>query len=109
MSTRTNNTRSVLNSNIRAGVSIALSGDLGASGVPIQNAVRVAEQQINANGGVLGRRVVFKVVDDATDKGTVVSGIVNQMMDEGAVAIRRFTLSEGHTDRLLQWELNRAI
>lgn len=72
---------------IEIGVSIALSGDLGASGLPIQNAVRVAEQQINANGGVLGRRVVFKVVDDATDTGTVVSGVVNTMMDEGAVAI----------------------
>ena len=72
---------------IEIGVSIALSGDLGASGLPIQNAVRVAEQQINANGGVLGRRVNFKVVDDATDTGSVVAGIVKGMIDEGAVAI----------------------
>ena len=72
---------------IEIGVSIALSGDLGASGLPIQNAVRVAEQQINANGGVLGRRVSFKVVDDATDTGSVVGNIVKGMLDEGAVAI----------------------
>ncbi|MEO6419490.1 MAG: ABC transporter substrate-binding protein, partial [Polyangiaceae bacterium] len=72
---------------IEIGVSIALTGDLGASGVPIQNAVRVAEQQINANGGVLGRRVVFKIVDDATDTSAGVSGVVNAMMNEGAVAI----------------------
>jgi ABC-type branched-subunit amino acid transport system substrate-binding protein len=69
------------------GVPLALTGDLGLSGASIQNAIRVAEAEVNAHGGVLGRRVVFKVTDDATDKGARLEGIVKGFLDEGAVAI----------------------
>jgi ABC-type branched-subunit amino acid transport system substrate-binding protein len=69
------------------GVPIALTGDLGVSGGAIQNAIHVAETEINAHGGVLGRRVVFKIADDATDKAARLDGIVSGFLDEGAVAI----------------------
>jgi branched-chain amino acid transport system substrate-binding protein len=69
------------------GVPIALTGDLGVSGGSIQNAIRVAETEINAHGGVLGRRVVFKITDDATDKAARLEGLVKGFLDEGAVAI----------------------
>jgi branched-chain amino acid transport system substrate-binding protein len=72
---------------ITIGVTIALTGDLKGTGVPLQNAVRVAEQQINSLGGVLGRRVVFHVIDDTSDKGNTLRGNVQTLLDEGAVAI----------------------
>jgi branched-chain amino acid transport system substrate-binding protein len=72
---------------ITIGVTIALTGDLKGTGVPLQNSVRVAEQQINSFGGVLGRRVVFHVLDDTTDKGNTLRGNVQKLIDEGAVAI----------------------
>ena len=72
---------------ILVGVTIALTGDLAGTGLPMQNAIRVAEQQINAYGGVLGRPMNFKIVDDTTDKGTVIQGNVQELLNEGAVAI----------------------
>lgn len=48
------------------GVATALSGDLQVIGASQQNATRVAEAHINACGGILGKRVVFPIVDDET-------------------------------------------
>jgi len=48
------------------GVSAALSGSLQAIGAIQLNATRVAEQHINASGGVLGRPVSMPVIDDKT-------------------------------------------
>lgn len=45
----------------------SLTGSEGAVGQPLKNAVKVAEWQINAAGGLLGKRVFFRVEDDATD------------------------------------------
>jgi ABC-type branched-subunit amino acid transport system substrate-binding protein len=72
---------------IRFGASIALSGDSQAYGATLQNAIRVAEQQINAHGGVLGRRVEFKVVDDTSDTDVVLKRNVTGLLDEGVLAI----------------------
>jgi branched-chain amino acid transport system substrate-binding protein len=48
------------------GVNLALTGNLGPFGQAEQDATSVADRQINAAGGVLGRRVVFKILDDTT-------------------------------------------
>ena len=48
------------------GAVLSLTGNLAPFGQAEQNALRVAETQINANGGVLGRRVEFKIVDDTS-------------------------------------------
>ena len=69
------------------GASIALTNDLAGRGKILQNAIRVAEQQINANGGVLGRRVVVHVVDDASDRGALLEGNVRKLLDEGVAAL----------------------
>jgi ABC-type branched-subunit amino acid transport system substrate-binding protein len=45
----------------------SLTGSEGAVGQPLKNAVKVAEWQINAAGGLLGKRVFFRVEDDASD------------------------------------------
>ncbi len=52
------------------GVAVALTGDLAAIGATEQNATRVAEQVLNASGGILGRPLVFQIVDDGTKPAT---------------------------------------
>ena len=46
---------------------MALSGPGAPAGQPAQQGTRVAQQQINALGGVLNKKVVFEIVDDRTD------------------------------------------
>lgn len=72
---------------IVVGVTIALTGDLKGTGLPLQNIVRVAQQQINSFGGVLGRPLTFTVLDDTTDYGTLLQTNVRTLLDQGAVAL----------------------
>lgn len=69
------------------GVSLGLTGALDSFSAPLQNAARVAEGQINALGGIFGRPVVFKVVDDTSDEGAAAQKAVQSLLDAGAVAI----------------------
>ena len=69
------------------GVSLALTGALGSFSAPLQNATRVAEGQINSLGGIFGRPVTFKIVDDTSDEGAIVQRAVTGLLDDGAVAI----------------------
>lgn len=72
---------------IRIGVTLALTGDLGSSGSSTQQAIRVAERQLNAFGGVLGRRIEFIVVDDASDSTQRIVDQTIKLIDDGAIAI----------------------
>jgi neutral amino acid transport system substrate-binding protein len=69
------------------GVSLGLTGALNSFSAPLQNAARVAEGQINALGGVLGRPVQLKIVDDTSDEGAVAQKAVQSLLDAGAVAV----------------------
>jgi ABC-type branched-subunit amino acid transport system substrate-binding protein len=69
------------------GVSLGLTGDLDTFAGPLRDAVRTAEGQINAGGGLLGRPVRFDVRDDKSDEGTVVTGIADDLVREGVVAV----------------------
>jgi ABC-type branched-subunit amino acid transport system substrate-binding protein len=69
------------------GVSLGLTGDLGSFTLPLQNAVRVAEAQVNAVGGLFGRPVEFRIVDDKSDEDKVVFGVVSQFVSDGALAV----------------------
>lgn len=70
------------------GVSLGLTNGLSAFAGPIRDAVRVAEGQINAAGGVLGRRVLFDVRDDESDEERgVVEGVATSLVEAGAVAV----------------------
>ena len=55
---------------IKIGVVLDLTGDLGAMGNRILNGARLAADEINAAGGVLGKEVELKVEDGATDPAT---------------------------------------
>lgn len=48
------------------GVLLSLSGDMAAYGVPMKDAVALAVDELNAAGGVLGKRLELVVVDDSS-------------------------------------------
>jgi neutral amino acid transport system substrate-binding protein len=57
----------------------AKTGRFAAAAAPLEESLAVAAQEINAAGGVLGRRVRLKVVDDSGDKTReVVSGLLGE-------------------------------
>ena len=72
---------------IKIGVTIALTGPSQGYGATVQNAIKLASQQINATGGILGRHVEFKIMDDASDTDKVIKTNVQALLDEGVSAI----------------------
>jgi ABC-type branched-subunit amino acid transport system substrate-binding protein len=73
---------------ILIGVSLGLSKGLSAFAKPLRDSIRVAEGQINANGGLLGRPVVFDVQDDESDEDKgIVERVANDFVARGAVAV----------------------
>lgn len=71
---------------ILIGVTLALTGDLGAVGSEMEEALTLAAQQIDDAGGVLGRPVRFEILDDAGDTD-VARQNVEDLVRRGAVAI----------------------
>lgn len=70
------------------GASLGLTNGLAGSSAVQRNAILVAQSQINAAGGVLGRRVVFDIRDDQSDETSgIVESIANDFVREGAVAV----------------------
>lgn len=49
------------------GVSLGLTNALAGTSAPLRDAIRTAESQINANGGVLGKPILFDIQDDESD------------------------------------------
>jgi len=64
---------------IGATVDLTKQKDFGAGS---QRVLRVAEQQLNAVGGVLGRRVVLDIRDDAGDS-SLIGGIASDFIERG--------------------------
>jgi branched-chain amino acid transport system substrate-binding protein len=59
------------------GASISLTGDFADSGKAVQRGYQLWADQVNAKGGVLGRHVTMKLVDDASSPTQVVSNYQN--------------------------------
>lgn len=55
---------------ITIGLLTSLSGDGGLYGPPVENTVQLAVDQLNEEGGILGRDVQVTTADDATDPAT---------------------------------------
>jgi branched-chain amino acid transport system substrate-binding protein len=55
------------------GVSLPLTGDFSQPGTEAKRGYEVWQKQVNARGGLLGRPVELKIVDDASSQDTVVS------------------------------------
>jgi branched-chain amino acid transport system substrate-binding protein len=59
------------------GASVSLTGDFADSGKAVQRGYQLWADQVNAKGGVLGRKVTMKIVDDASSPTQVVSNYQN--------------------------------
>jgi len=59
------------------GASISLTGDFADSGKAVKRGYELWASKVNAKGGVLGRKVTMKLVDDASSPTQVVSNYQN--------------------------------
>jgi len=59
------------------GASVSLSGDFSDSGKAVKAGYELWANTVNAKGGVLGRKVVMKIVDDASSPTQVVTNYQN--------------------------------
>jgi len=55
------------------GASLPLTGDFSQPGTASQKGYTIWQDMVNAKGGLLGRQVRLKIVDDASDQNTIVS------------------------------------
>jgi branched-chain amino acid transport system substrate-binding protein len=58
---------------ITIGLSLPLTGDLSQPGKEASRGYKIWEDMINKSGGLLGRQVQLKMVDDASDQKTIVT------------------------------------
>src|SRR4051812_29414715 len=58
---------------MKIGASLPLTGDFSEPGKAARQGYQVWQKMINAQGGLLGRKVQIVVKDDASDQNTVVS------------------------------------
>lgn len=59
------------------GASVSLTGDFSDSGKGVQRGYQLWADTVNAKGGILGRRVTVKIVDDASSPTQVVTNYQN--------------------------------
>jgi branched-chain amino acid transport system substrate-binding protein len=55
------------------GASLPLTGDFSQPGTASQKGYTIWQEMVNGKGGLLGRQVQLKIVDDASDQNTVVT------------------------------------
>ncbi len=71
---------------IKIGVPVPLSGDNADSGIDMLNAAKLATEEINAAGGVLGRQVELVPVDDGCDP-QMAPAVARTLLDSGIVGV----------------------
>lgn len=69
------------------GVSLGLTNELAGTSASLRNAVLVAEGEINAAGGLLGRQVTFDIQDDRSNESDYVTQLAQQFVDRGVTAV----------------------
>lgn len=60
---------------VKVGVMQSLTGDLGAYGGPMSDAMKLAAKQVNDNGGILGKQLILLVEDDQTNNVAAVDAV----------------------------------
>jgi branched-chain amino acid transport system substrate-binding protein len=69
---------------VRVGVSLSLTGAYAEPSRMMHRAYRLWEREVNAGGGLLGRPVLLKIVDDGSDPETAVRAY-KEFLDEDQV------------------------
>lgn len=72
---------------IKVGILHSLTGTMAASEKPVMEATLLAIEQLNANGGLLGRKVEAVVVDGKSDPSTFVRGAERLISEEHVSAV----------------------
>jgi branched-chain amino acid transport system substrate-binding protein len=62
---------------IKIGISLSLSGDFSDPGKAVKRGYELWASYVNAHGGILGRQVQLKIVDDASSPNQVVTNYQN--------------------------------
>ena len=62
---------------IKIGISLSLSGDFSDPGKAVQKGYKLWAAYVNAHGGILGRQVQLKIVDDASNPNQAVTNYQN--------------------------------
>lgn len=69
------------------GVSLGLTGNFESFSPPLRNAILVAQGEINAAGGLLGRPVRFDVVDDKSSEKEDIDGVARGFVQKQVAAV----------------------
>lgn len=70
---------------LKIGSTSPLTGPLAIYGVTATNGAKLAMEEINKNGGILGKQVEFTVLDSKGDSTEAITAY-NRLVDEGVVA-----------------------
>ncbi len=73
----TASSRPVAGQPIKIGISLSLSGDFSDPGKAVKRGYELWAAYVNAHGGVLGRQVQLKIVDDASNPNQAVTNYQN--------------------------------
>ncbi|WP_246806681.1 ABC transporter substrate-binding protein [Neopusillimonas maritima] len=71
---------------IKLGVNLPLTGAVAASGNFVANGVKVAAEEINANGGVLGKKLEL-IIEDNKSNPTEASNVTEKLIVRDKVAV----------------------
>ena len=87
---------------IRIAVAGSMTGSLAEAGDEVKRGAELAARDINAAGGVNGRKIVLSIEDDACDPKQAVS-VANHIVGE------QITLVDGHVCSGAQYRLRRSM
>ncbi|HST04848.1 MAG TPA: branched-chain amino acid ABC transporter substrate-binding protein [Chloroflexia bacterium] len=71
---------------IKIGVASPYTGDTADGGIQIWQGAQLAADEVNAQGGILGKQVVIVPADDSADPNKAVS-VANSLVSQGIVAV----------------------
>ncbi|MCX7730768.1 MAG: ABC transporter substrate-binding protein [Candidatus Caldatribacterium sp.] len=72
---------------IKVGVVMGLTGPWASIDTPALNGVKLAAEEINKAGGILGRPIELKVVDTKADEGETVAAVIRLIENEKVSAL----------------------
>jgi len=81
-----NNDKGGDSSTLKIGAVLPLTGDLAGFGPVVKNSLDVAVDEINANGGLLGKQIEV-VIQDSKTSGDVAPTAAQKLIDDGVQAI----------------------
>ena len=73
--------------NIVIGHFASMTGAEATFGISTDNAIKIAIEERNAKGGVKGKKIVLKTIDDASKTSEAATAVTRLINDHGAVAI----------------------